>query len=160
MRLKKAFGEELGNTITSDDIVGKDVIDIDGEFIGVVEMLHIDPSAVEVIGITIDKGFLRKGLIIGKDYIERVAPHAIFLKIRPSYKLKGMNVFDSEGENIGIVTKVNLHGKKNEVESIIVRSGIFKRDVVIPVKFIRNIGYNVLLSVKKDDIMKLNKYAS
>ncbi len=152
MHLKKVFGEEIGNAITSDDVVGKEVIDVDGEFIGVVEMLHIDPLAVEVVGITVDKGFLRKGLVIGKDYIERVASHAVFLKIRPSYKLKGMMVFDIAGENLGIVTKVNLHGKKNAIESLVVKSGILKGEITIPAELIKNIGYNVLLSVKKEDI--------
>lgn len=153
MSLKKAFGEGLNNTITSDDIVGKDVIDSDGEFIGVVEMLHIDPLAVEVIGISIDKGFLKKGLVIGKDYIERVASHAVFLKIRPAYKLKGMQVFDSNGENIGIVVKVNLYEKKNELVSLVVRS--FKKEIVIPSEVIKNVGFNVLLKDKKDDLKSL-----
>lgn len=152
MHLKKVFGEEIGNAITSDDVVGKDVIDADGEFIGVVEMLHIDPLAVEVVGITIDKGFLRKGLVIGKDYIERVASHAVFLNIKPAYKLKGMMVFDSEGENLGIVTKVNLIDKKNIMKSIVVKSGVLKKEIVIPSEFIKNIGYNVLLNVGKEAV--------
>lgn len=145
MHLKKVFGEELHNAITSDDVLGKDVIDSEGEFIGVVEMLHLDPDAVEVVGITIDKGFLRKGLVIGKDYIERVAPHAVFLNIRPAFKLKGMRVFDSLGEEIGVVSRIILHEAKNQVEKIFVKSSAFKKELVIASELIKNIGYNVLL---------------
>ena len=152
MHLKKVFGEELHNAITSDDVLGKEVIDAEGDFIGVVEMLHIDPNAVEVVGITIDKGFLRKGLVIGKDYIERVAPHAVFLKIRPAFKLKGMIVFDSQGEVMGTVAKSVLHGHKNQIESLVVRSSVFKKEIIIPSALIKNIGYNVLLNESRKNL--------
>ncbi len=152
MHLKRVFGEELHDAITSDDVLGKDVIDAEGDFLGVVEMLHLDPNAVEVVGITIDKGFLRKGLVVGKDYIERVAPHAVFLNIRPAFKLKGMTVYDNQGEVIGTVVKPVLHGKKNQVEALVVRSSLFKKDLVIPSELIRNIGYNVLLNTARKEL--------
>ena len=104
--------KELDDTITSDDILGKDVVDHDGEFIGVVEKVHINPNTIELMGISIDKGFLRTGLAIGKDYIAQITPHAVLLKIRPAHKIKGMQVFDVDGNKIGIVTKVDLAGKK------------------------------------------------
>lgn len=152
MHLKRVFGEELHDAITSDDVLGKDVIDAEGDFLGVVEMLHLDPNAVEVVGITIDKGFLRRGLVVGKDYIERVAPHAVFLKIRPAFKLKGMTVYDNQGEVIGIVVKPVLHGKKNQVEALVVRSSALKKDLVIPAEYIRTIGYNVLLNTARKEL--------
>lgn len=152
MPLKRVFGEELRNTITSDDVLGKNVIDSEGEFIGVVEMLHLNPDMVEVVGITIDKGFLRKGLVIGKEYIERVAPHAVFLKIRPAFKLKGMIVFDEKGDEIGIVSKVVLHEHKNQIDALIVKSNAFKKEIPIQADLIKTIGDNVLLNIEKKDL--------
>lgn len=152
MPLKRVFGEGLSNTVTSDDVLGKEVIDSEGEFIGVVEMLHLDPNAVEIVGITIDKGFLRKGLVIGKEYIERVAPHAIFLKIRPAFKLKGMTVFDSNGDNIGIVSRVILEENKNKVESLVIKSILLRKEVIIPSDLIKTIGDNVILVTEKENL--------
>ena len=87
------------------------------------------------------------------DYIERIASHAVFLKIRPAYKLKGMKVFDSDGESIGIVVKVNLYEKKNELVSLVVKSPI--KEIIVPSEMINNIGYNVLLKEKKDNFKHL-----
>ena len=152
MPLKRVFGEGLNNTVTSDDVLGKEVIDSEGEFLGVVEMLHLDPNLVEVAGITIDKGFLKSGLVIGKDYIERIAPHAIFLKIRPFFKLKGMIVFDSLGEKIGVVSKAVLQENKNQIESLLVNVSSLGREVLIPADLIKSIGENVFLIAEKDNL--------
>jgi|SRR3989338_5866284 len=152
MPLKRASSDELSSTITSDDVLGKEVIDSEGELIGVVEMLHLDPNAVEVVGITVDKGFLRTGLVIGKEYIERVASHAVFLKIRPAFKLKGMTVYDSNGDKIGIVSRVILKEDKNIIDSLIVQSSAIARELVIPSSIIKTIGDNVLLSEEKANL--------
>ena len=69
MPQKSISGKDLNEAVTSDDILGKDVIDADGKFIGVTEKVFIHPNNLDFIGIEVDKGFLRKGLSIGKDYI-------------------------------------------------------------------------------------------
>ena len=61
---KDVLMEELSETITSDDILGKEVIDAEGGFVGVVENVIIDPENVEIIGISIDNGLLKKGLLV------------------------------------------------------------------------------------------------
>ena len=139
---------ELDSSVTSDDILGKEVIDAEGEFIGVVEKLYIDPNLVEVVGISIDKGFLRKGLIIGKNYIARVAKHAIFLKITPSYKLKGMIVFDSEGKKLGDVVQIELIDYTNKVKGVVIRQGAKK--VFIDSGYIDRVGDNIFLNQKSE----------
>lgn len=142
---------ELDNSITSDDVLGKEVIDVEGEFIGVAEKLHIDPTLVEIVGISIDKGFLKKGLIVGKDYIDRVTPHAIFLKISPSYKLKGMIVFDSEGKKIGNVIQIELNNSTNRVKNLLVRTGVSKK-VFIDAGYIDRVGENIILNEKEENL--------
>lgn len=141
---------ELDNAITSDDILGKDVIDSEGEFLGVVENIFIDPETVELAGISIDKGLLKNGLLIGKNYIKNIAPHAIFLKIQPAFNLKGMFVFDAEGKKIGIVHDVKLYGNKNEIENIIVKSSL--GEATISSKYIKNVGDNVFLNEKIENV--------
>ena len=69
------------NWITSDDILGKDVIDTDGNFLGVVDKLFLNEKPLGVAAISVDKGFLDKGLVLSAEYIERVSKYAVFLKI-------------------------------------------------------------------------------
>ena len=148
--------DEIGDLLTSDDLLGKEVIDESGLSIGVSEKVFIDQN-LNFIGISVDKGLLKRGLTIGKDYIERVAPYAIFLKIRVAYEMKGMDVFDSPGKKVGKVKEVELIGNKNAIKSLIVSSG-FKSLNILP-EFIDRIGYNVLLNVSVDEIKKQNRNA-
>lgn len=145
--------EELARSITSDDILGKDVIDPDGAFIGIVEKVHIDAQTLDFIGVSVDKGLLKKGLVIGKDYIHSITSHAVFLKIRPTYNLKGMIVFDIEGKKLGTVTDVVLQFRANKLKSLVVRSGIMAKKE-IPSSWIKSVGDNIFLNRKKEEVLE------
>src|SRR3989338_7378836 len=121
MQQKTISGRDLSKTLTSEDLLGKDVIDFNGTFIGVVEKVLIDPNEMDFVGISVDKGFLRKGLTIGRTYIDKIREHALFLKIRVSYEVKGKIVFDKDGVSIGKVSTIELFENKNEIINIIVR---------------------------------------
>jgi sporulation protein YlmC with PRC-barrel domain len=142
--------DELEGAITSEDVLGKDVIDVKGAFIGVSSALHLDPKSLQVLGLSVDKGFLRKGLVIGADYIKEITPHAVFLSVRPAFQLKGMKVFDSEGSVVGTVHEVTLEDERNEVLALIVKRG--SKELVIPANLISSVEDNVFLSVKSEDI--------
>ena len=144
--------DETGDLLTSDDLLGKEVIDESGLSIGVSEKVLIDKKDLDFVGISVDKGLLNRGLTIGKDYIERVTPYAIFLRIRVAYELRGMEVFDVNGKKIGKVKDVELVGNKNVIKSLIVGSG-FKSFSIIP-GLIEKIGYNVLLNVSASELRK------
>ncbi|MBX4212148.1 PRC-barrel domain-containing protein [Candidatus Pacearchaeota archaeon] len=140
------------NAITSDDILGKEVIDMNGEFLGIVETLFIHPDKIELMGIQIDKGFLKSGLIVGKDHILKVTPHAVFLKIKPALNVKGLKVFDSEGKDVGTVTGLIVKPGTNEIEHLTLYSSFFKRKIVINSDLINFIGYNVFLTDKRENL--------
>ena len=150
MSQRSISGKDLNEAITSDDVLGKDVIDADGKFIGVAEKVFIHPTGLEFMGIEVDKGFLKKGLSIGKDYIERIAKHAVFLNIRVAFEMRGMSVFSRMGENIGKVTDVELIGYKNEIKAIHVKQE--GKDILIPSSLIVKIGEGVFLNVAKDEL--------
>lgn len=154
MKKDKPRQNEPSGMLTSDDILGKEVIDLEGEFIGVSDVLYMNDKTFDVIGVSVDKGFLKKGLIIGKNYIDRVTPYAIFLKIKPAYKIKGMEVFDVKGKKIGLVTQVNFNGKSNSIKEIVVKKSMFK-NVVIPANYIERVGYNVLLNVAEASVLEM-----
>lgn len=145
---KNNSGNALEGAVTSDDLLGKDVIDADGRFIGIVEKVFIHPEKLDFVGISIDKGFLKKGFSIGKDLIERVATHALFLNISVAYEIRGMKVFDKDGKEIGKVAGIALIGSGNDIDAIdVVGQG---KKMRIHSRYIDRVGYNVLLNVGKD----------
>ncbi|MEK6918624.1 MAG: PRC-barrel domain-containing protein [Nanoarchaeota archaeon] len=156
MNQKSISGKAIEKTITSEEILGKDVIDIDGSNIGVVEKVLIDPKSLDFVGISIDKGFLKRGLTLGENYIDQVTDHAVLLKIRVAYEVKGKNVFDKDGKIIGIVTSIDLEGEKNIISSINVKSGFLTvgKELSIPAGYIKAIGEGVMLTIKKEEIKK------
>ena len=146
---KSISGRSLEKTITSDDILGKDVVDKNGDLIGIVEKVLISLDTLEFIGIEVDKGILKKGLAIGKDYIEKVTDDALWLNIKISYELNGMSVFDKLGKLVGKVNKVELEGSTNKIKNIYVKPGIFRKSIEIPRRMIQTIKYNIILNVDK-----------
>lgn len=155
MKQKSISGRDLSKTLTSEDLLGKDVIDFDSTIIGVVEKVLIDPKTLEFVGISIDKGFLKKGLTIGRNYIEEIKEHAVFLKIRVSYEVKGKIVFDSEGKIVGKVASLELYENMNKIVNLIVKKEhLFfpGKEILIPSRYIKSIGENVMLSIRKEDL--------
>lgn len=161
MHEKNISGKDISKAITSEDLLGKEVIDAEGGVIGVAEKIFIDPISLDFVGISIDKGLIRNGLSIGKNYISKITEHAIFLKIKVAYDIKGMTVFDKDGKKVGIVRSIDLQGNKNKIKSIYVKTNfslsIFKKEVNIPSSHIKNIGDNVILNVTRKMLLKSEK---
>lgn len=158
MQQKSISGKAISNAITSEDILGKDVIDAEGAFIGVAEKVFIDQKFMNFLGISIDKGIIRSGLTIGKSYIDRIANHAIFLKITVVYDIKGKLVFDKDGKKVGTVSSIDICGRKNKIKKIYVKPNFhlfsFKKEIIILRRYIKNIGDNVLLKVSVNHFSK------
>lgn len=132
------------NIITSDDILGKEVIDAQGEVLGVIQKLHIDKDKKCILGITVDQGFMKPDLFIGLEHIHQFGIDTIFLNTYPKNKIKGMDVITSNGRVIGTVKDVEFSGS-NQLKSIIVKSGVLKGQKTIKASEIREIGYNIIL---------------
>jgi len=158
MQEKNISGKKINKTITSEDILGKNVIDAEGGFIGVAEKIFIEPKHMNFIGISVDKGIIKKGLTIGKNYIDKITDHAVFLKIRVVFDIKGMLVFDKDGKKVGKVSSIDLYGNRNKIKKIYVKPSFrlfsFKEKIAISEELIENIGDNVLLNVKISSLLK------
>lgn len=131
------------NFITTDDILGKDVIDKDGAIIGIVQQIHIDKESKSIMGITVDEGFMKPDLFVGIQNIKLFGIDSVILTMTPNQTFKGLLVFDSKGKQIGVVSKVITTAKSAKVKSLEVRSGARTR--LILAKDIKSIGMNVLL---------------
>jgi len=159
MQKKIISGRDLSKAITSDDILGKEVLDSEGKTIGVSEKILIDKNDFNLIGIGVDKGFLKKGLTIGRAYIDKVTPHAVFLKTKIAYNLRGMKVFDKEGKKIGTVSKVFLFGTKNRIKEIEVQKNPFKK-IIISKELIDVMDENIILNVMKKELTSNSSQSS
>jgi sporulation protein YlmC with PRC-barrel domain len=157
MSTKNISGKNLDKAITSDDVLGKDVIDSAGHIVGIAEKLLLDPNNFEVVGVGVDKGFLRSGLVIGKAYLEKVTPFAVFLNTRIAYEMRGMDVFDKHGVFLGKVKDVALKEDKNILDHISVSFGgsLSSKSCDVPANYVSSIGYNIFLKISKTEFGRL-----
>jgi sporulation protein YlmC with PRC-barrel domain len=139
--------------ITSDDILGKDVIDSKGNNVGMVTQMHIDKTTKSIIGISIDSGFMKPFFYIGIDHVINFGVDSVYIQRTPSSKYIGLTVFDKYGDPIGKVIHVGFDDERNSLISITVRAGLKKID--IPHENIKTISRNVILNIEKQDVMSL-----
>lgn len=129
--------------ITTDDILGKEVIASNGEIIGVVQKLHVEATTKTITGITIDEGFMKPDLFIGLEFIKQFGIDSIFLSIVPKQKFIGLHVYDNRGKSIGIVVEIETARNSAKIKKMIVKQGFAKKE--ISAKDIKKIGSSVLL---------------
>lgn len=151
MKTRKHISHDaLQDALTFEDILGKDVYDEANEFVGVSSNLYIDKKSMTVLGLAVDKGFVARGLVVGSAYIRRITKHAIFLRMRPAFRMRGMTVFDKRGARVGKVKEVELKDG-NTVDSIIVRSRLLRK-IRVSGSAIASVEENVFLNVGKEEL--------
>lgn len=140
---------EIGlNIITCDDILGKEVIDPEGEVLGIAIKLHIDKIKMEIVGITIDQGFMKPELYVGLEYIKKIGNSALFLKEVPLHKIKGMDVITEDGNYIGVVKDVVVENKKIKLIKVLEKKGIVPK--------LRELNNSDIKEIKASVILKKN----
>ena len=150
---KNAIEKEI---ITSDDILGKDVVDVDGEIIGVVQQLRIDKKSKKIVGILMDQGFMKPDLYIGLDFIKNFGVDSVFLSQSPQPKIKGLDIYDKKGKHVGFVFDIIEDKKKNTIKAIIMKKTQLGKSYVITRRFIKTIGFNIILR-QKESRLKLKE---
>lgn len=140
--------------ISSDNILGKEAVDPQGQIMGVISELLIDKASKEIIGITVDMGFMKPDLFVGMDYISNFGIDSIFLSKIPPDKYRGLKVYTEKGKKIGIVEGAQIN--KTELKQLVVSSTTFsfnKKKVLIPLSQIKEISSNVIV---REDFKKIN----
>lgn len=138
--------------ITSDDILGKDVVDIDGEIIGVVQQLQIDKKKQRINGVVVDQGFMKADLYIPLSLVKNFGVDSIFLKESPKTKIKGLDVFDCKGKKIGYVSEIEE--EKGKLKAIIIKRRVVGKTHRIEDKEIKRIGFNIILKEEEKKIIR------
>ncbi len=139
--------------LTSDDLLGKEIVDPQGDILGVSVKLHLDLESRTILGLTIDQGMWKPDLFIGVEMIQKFGKDAIFLNRVPYSKLKGMKVYSYDGKYIGRVTEVewNADGySKLKVQKK--RTGILQvflqarsESILLDPEDVQEIGYAIIL---------------
>ena len=127
--------------ITSDDILGKDAVDTEGQILGVVMKLHIDKASKKMTGITIDQGFMKPDLFVGISYVKNFGIDSVFISKVPAEKFKGLKVISFDGHQLGVLKEA--YTKRHRVSEILVAGK--KEKFNVSASDIAEIGENVIL---------------
>jgi sporulation protein YlmC with PRC-barrel domain len=141
--------------ITSDDILGKDVVDSKANLIGVINKLHIDKKEKKIIGMSIDTGFLKPNLFVGINLIMNFGIDTVFISHTPRTKYLGLSVFDIKGNYIGMVKNVIMKNQNKEVEKVIIQVSLLKK-IEIENEKIKVLARNIILNIEKKEIPDIN----
>lgn len=136
--------------ITSDDILGKDVVDPHGDTVGIVQQLRIDKETKKIVAVLVDQGFLKSDLYVGLDYVENFGIDSVFINRLPVPKLRGFEVYDLKGKLVGYVADVLQ--KDDSISAILVRRSIFRRPEAVAAKYVKTIGFSVILNELESDV--------
>jgi len=129
-----------------EEIKGIKVLADNGDEIGTVSEIYLNPLTLLVEGIKVGKGLFRTDIFIGRDYIRQMTSDSVMLNMTPTDTIKGMKVFDADGKELGKVKEVNRDEPANDLVSIVVDRGSGE-DLVFDFTDIRVIGKNVMLNV-------------
>lgn len=136
----------MSEIITTDDILAKQVVGPDGSVLGTVVKIHVHKHKLKIIGITIDKGFMRPDLFVGIEFVKNFGIDTIFLDKIPKETYFGMRIITDYGMEIGKVKDVIIDGFK--IKGIVgsAREGFFKKEEFkIAMDQIKEIGASIIL---------------
>jgi sporulation protein YlmC with PRC-barrel domain len=136
--------------ITSDDILGKDVVDPHGDIIGIAQQLRIEKDTKKIVGVVVDQGFLKPDLYVGLDYVTNFGIDSIYINRFPVPKLRGFEVYDVKGRLVGYVSDVAQ--TKERMSAIIVRRSVWKKPMSLDSKFIKSVGFSVILNLEEHEL--------
>ena len=144
------------SVITSDDILGKDVIDIEGNSIGIVTIMHIDKKTKSIVGVSVDTGFMKPQVFVGIDLIKNFGIDAVYISKTPSSRYIGMSVYDIYGNYVGKVDHLEFSEKSQTVQRVVVSIGMM-RSVVLITRHLKNIGRGIILKIPKEEVFEIYK---
>ncbi|MFQ5940232.1 MAG: PRC-barrel domain-containing protein [Nitrososphaerales archaeon] len=133
--------------VTYEDLKGMKVVDTNGEKVGTLRAVHIDPITLTITALMVRRGF--KNIFIHRDSVERIGKNCVMLKIPPV--IEAMEVIDINGEKVGRVNQIFKNEATNMVELIEIRTGFANQPLKIPKHEIHGIGKKVVLRHTKGE---------
>jgi sporulation protein YlmC with PRC-barrel domain len=142
-----ATEKDMKNIVVDQSLYGSNVFAKNGEKIGFLDAIFIDPEEFCIKAIKVNKGLLKYDHYIGSNYIEKLGPDGIILNILPLEDLIGKKVYDSRGKDVGKVVDTKKVKGTNKLISLIVSPGIGKDNLFILAEDIKTVGESILLDV-------------
>ncbi len=143
----KYRAKPVEETVDLTQVVGKSVVSRDGEWIGKVESIHMDPVTFTLEGVTINRGFLNESEYVGREYVKSISRRGVVLQINPVTEAVGLPVYDVRGKRIGEVGTVERRKKTNRLSTIHVKRGWFKKSLIVPRNAIKTVNKGVMLNI-------------
>lgn len=144
------------DTLDAHTLRGLRVIAHNGEVVGRVSQVRINPTTHSVEAIVVSRGLLAKPLYIGASYLSRLSKESILLTMYPAMLLKGRKVLDAHGKSLGRVKEVTRKEHTNTINELIVRS-FWRRETRIKPADVKIFGESIILkthNVKKHPVQR------
>lgn len=153
--------------LKSREVSGKPVISLQGEEVGAVARLVVDPALAKVVGVTVNvKGWFKGEKCLEFQSVEsfgdyaltvRQSDHVVPLNTLPAierlaqeYNIYNMRIISPEGKLIGTVDDFYFNTGSGQIERFILTGGIiknlFKGRASIPSDSIQTIGKDVIVA--------------
>lgn len=143
-----ATEDELKNIVVDQSLLGSNVYAKNGENIGFLDAIFVDPEELCIKAIQVNKGLLKYEHYIGSNYIEKLGPDGIILNILPLEDFIGKRVYDSKGKDVGKVVNTKKVKGTNKLISLYVSPGVGKDIVIILAEDIKEVGESILLDIE------------
>jgi sporulation protein YlmC with PRC-barrel domain len=143
-----AAEDELKNIVVDQSLLGSNVYAKNGENIGFLDAIFVDPEELCIKAIQVNKGLLKYDHYIGSNYIEKLGPDGIILNILPLEEFIGKKVYDSKGKDVGKVVNTKKVKGTNKLISLYISPGVGKDIVIILAEDIKEVGESILLDIE------------
>jgi sporulation protein YlmC with PRC-barrel domain len=143
-----AAEDELKNIVVDQSLLGSNVYAKNGENIGFLDAIFVDPEELCIKAIQVNKGLLKYDHYIGSNYIEKLGPDGIILNILPLEDFIGKKVYDSKGKDVGKVVNTKKVKGTNKLISLYISPGVGKDIVIILAEDIKEVGESILLDIE------------
>jgi sporulation protein YlmC with PRC-barrel domain len=143
-----AAEDELKNIVVDQSLLGSNVYAKNGENIGFLDAIFVDPEELCIKAIQVNKGLLKYDHYIGSNYIEKLGPDGIILNILPLEDFIDKKVYDSKGKDVGKVVNTKKVKGTNKLISLYISPGVGKDIVIILAEDIKEVGESILLDIE------------
>lgn len=143
-----ATEKNMENIVVDRSLLGANVFAKNGEKIGFLDAIFVDPEEFCIRAIQVNKGLLKYNHYIGSNYIDKLGPDGIILNILPLEELIGKKVYDDKGKDVGNIVDTKKVKGTNKLISLIISPGIDKDNLIVLAEDINTVGESILLDVE------------
>lgn len=137
----------IDQTINDSALIGKRVLGKDGEPIGEVCGIYLDPHNLTLEAIRVNSGLFSYDHYIGRNFISELSPEGVILTFTPSKEFVGKEVYNTSGKKLGIIKEVRKIGPANEFVSFVIHNNSDEHDLIVGETDIKEIGNIVELNI-------------